>query len=70
MAKHYKGFKLHRGYRKVTVWTFDAETHQLVSTGTSTPFPTFSRKERYDIIFKTLTKEGIVLGDYEPTKSE
>lgn len=70
MEKHYKGFKLHRGYRKVTVWTFDSKTNELIGTGTSAPFAKFSRKEKYKILSEHLSEEGLVIGPYKPLKSK
>jgi len=51
---YYRGYKIHKNYRMVTVWTFEKKSHQLVSTSTHTPLKGRTLEQRKAIIAEKL----------------
>lgn len=67
------GFKIGRGYNSITIWHFDEETHELVSTGrrTTNKNNKASRFEKYTrVVCETLLESGIKPPPYKPTTKE
>ena len=52
--KGIKGYKISRGYSRVTIWTFGSMTRCLVFTEIVVPNKELSRKERYKAIAEVL----------------
>lgn len=69
--KYFRGYRISLGYKRVTVFTYDTETHQRVSSHTCTPFnetKKFTRRERYEIIAERLRSFGIIPPAYKELK--
>lgn len=62
--------RIHRNYRKVTIYVGHAKTGQWVNTFTSTPNPGQTRKERYDAICVAFTNNGLIPPPYDPSPAE
>lgn len=57
------GYKISRGYRRVTVWTFDAKTHERHGVDTCTPLSGATRETRILTIARFLRNNfNITLG--------
>ena len=62
-------FSISRDYRKVTIWTANRRTGQLISTSASRAFPGLSREDRYANVKRTLSEFGLKTPPYVAAKT-
>lgn len=70
MSEIFRGFKLDREYRRLTFFTFDFETQELVK---EISFPLTgdhlqTRHDRYELAVEMLADRGISDPGYEPSR--
>lgn len=68
--KRFYGYHISLGYKRVTIFTFDPVTHARVSRHISSPFPEYSRFQKYGIIAKRLSDFGIEPPPYKKSSKE
>lgn len=64
MTPRLKGYHFSPGYTQLTIWTFDGDTRQRISTGTRKPNAGMTRRQRYLCLTSLLSEEGIPVPDY------
>lgn len=65
--KNLSGYKISQNYTCLTVWYFGKKTKSLLGTVRLKPNPKTSRKERADVIFDHLKREGFIVPAYRAT---
>jgi hypothetical protein len=63
-------YTVSRGYRKLTAWVGDPKTRRRWSVETVTPHKHFNRRERYEVLARTLgVCYGLTMEPYSQTDS-
>lgn len=57
--KLFYGYKISRGYKRLTLFIYDAKTHQRISVQTRTWLPCFTRDDRKKLTDEALKQIGI-----------
>jgi hypothetical protein len=68
--KEITGYRISRGYARLTIWSFDATTKQYIGHYTLTPDKKMPRKLKYKTIVEDLKEWKIKAPAYKPAKNE